>query len=237
MSKKRSRIKITETGYPKNSAPSIEWETLDFSGITEWAEIANLNSTNPHAFTEEEAQELGYKWLEGIWAEDSHRSIESFDLYNESLNEALTNLDTKPQIGDQYWVESIPEGEGWYYHLLIPLKQREIIFHKTRGHCAYCGCKLTVNTMQVDHVIPLQRGDKNDKKHLDNLSNKMPACGSCNYYKSDLTLEHFRNRFDLMIRNLERSSTVKALLRYGKVSFTGGPVTFYFEQMNKDLTS
>ncbi|MSS84510.1 HNH endonuclease [Actinomycetaceae bacterium WB03_NA08] len=116
------------------------------------------------------------------------------------------------------------------------MTERELVLAKTGGHCAYCGCHLTLKTMQEDHVIPLRRGDKGDKSHLDVLSNKMPACRSCNYYKSDMTLDQFRERMDLMIQNLERNSTVKALLRYGKIAFTRGPVEFYFEKLQKEST-
>lgn len=111
------------------------------------------------------------------------------------------------------------------------MTEREQVLAKTDGHCAYCGCALTLSTLQVDHVVPMQRGDKGDKSHLDVLENKLPACRSCNYYKSTLTLDQFRERMDLMIQNLERNSTVKTLLRYGKVQFTRGPVQFYFERV------
>lgn len=110
------------------------------------------------------------------------------------------------------------------------LSEREQVLAKTGGHCAYCGCELTLNAMQVDHVEPMRRGDKGDKSHLDVIENKLPSCRSCNYYKSTLTLDQFRERMDVMIGNLERNSTVKVLLRYGKVQFTRGPVTFYFER-------
>ena len=112
---------------------------------------------------------------------------------------------------------------------------RQQVLDKTGGHCAYCGCELTLKTMQKDHVIPMRRGDAGDKSHLGVMSNWLPACRSCNYYKSTLTVEQFRDRMDMMIGNLERDSTVKALLRYGKVEFTRGPVVFYYEQIGLQL--
>ena len=36
-------------------------------------------------------------------------------------------------------------------------KQREVIYDKYNGHCAYCGKKIEYKDMQVDHVIPQRR--------------------------------------------------------------------------------
>lgn len=64
--------------------------------------------------------------------------------------------------------------------------QRKIIFDKMEGHCAYCGCEISLQTMQVDHVVPLRKGGS------DVLANMLPACRSCNHYKHTLTVEQFR---------------------------------------------
>lgn len=109
---------------------------------------------------------------------------------------------------------------------------RQRILEKFGSRCAYCGCELTLKTMQVDHIEPLRRGDVGDKAHLEVEENYNPACRSCNYYKDTYTVEQFRHRMDLMIQNLERQSTVKALARFGKIEFTRGPVTFWFERAN-----
>ena len=112
---------------------------------------------------------------------------------------------------------------------------RQTVLEKTGGHCAYCGIELALKDMQVDHVEARKRWLGDETKHLDIMDNYLPACRSCNYYKSTLTLDDFRDRMDLMITNLERNSTVKALLRYGKIEFTRGPVTFYYEQIGLKL--
>lgn len=111
---------------------------------------------------------------------------------------------------------------------------REAVLAKYGNRCAYCGCNLTLATMQVDHIEPLRRGDVGEKSHLNNLTNYNPSCRSCNYYKATYTIEQFRERFDLMMHNLVRQSTVKALLRYELITFETNPVEFYFEKLARE---
>lgn len=85
--------------------------------------------------------------------------------------------------------------------------KRQIILDKYKSKCAYCGCKITLKEMTVDHIIPrdgffnrVSVGDmpfylKNltvdDVNHLDNLN---PSCHPCNVFKSNLSLDGFRNK-------------------------------------------
>ena len=39
---------------------------------------------------------------------------------------------------------------------------REKVYDKYSGHCAYCGKPITLQSMQVDHIIPKARGWKVD---------------------------------------------------------------------------
>jgi 5-methylcytosine-specific restriction endonuclease McrA len=36
---------------------------------------------------------------------------------------------------------------------------REEVYNKCSGHCAYCGKEITIKQMQVDHIKPLYRND------------------------------------------------------------------------------
>ena len=67
----------------------------------------------------------------------------------------------------------------------ITLKQ--IILDKTNGLCAYCGTELTLESLTIDHIIPISHGGEND---LDNL---VPACLSCNNLKASMPLEEFNS--------------------------------------------
>lgn len=80
--------------------------------------------------------------------------------------------------------------------------------------------------MQVDHVIPLELMGK------DEASNYLPACRSCNNYKSSLSLEHFRKCImkwhDVLTRD---SVTYKNAVRFKLVKPNPHYIVFYFEKI------
>lgn len=103
-------------------------------------------------------------------------------------------------------------------------QERQRIYDKTAGRCAYCGCEITIQQMQVDHLAPLYNGGADD------MANYLPACRSCNHYKSTLTLEKFRAALERMPDVLERDSvTYRNAVRFGLVTPTPRPIVFYFE--------
>lgn len=123
--------------------------------------------------------------------------------------------------------------------------QREEVFKKLHGHCAYCGEALkSIKQMQVDHIIPqaffvgyvrskiyvpqfLEHLTECDVDHIDNLH---PACGVCNKWKSTFHLELFRSEIADQIKRLnDYSSNFRLAKRYGIVQETPQPIVFYFE--------
>ena len=36
--------------------------------------------------------------------------------------------------------------------------ERQAVYDKMEGHCAYCGCEISLQTMRVDHIVPLRKG-------------------------------------------------------------------------------
>ena len=102
--------------------------------------------------------------------------------------------------------------------------ERIMVYEKMNGHCAYCGTPLKFKEMQVDHVKPFSMGGTNT---LDNL---LPACRSCNHYKSNCTLESFRLSLTKIVSVLTRDSPTYAIAaRFGRVLDCNTPVKFYFE--------
>jgi 5-methylcytosine-specific restriction endonuclease McrA len=125
-------------------------------------------------------------------------------------------------------------------------KQRQVVYDKHNGHCAYCGDKISVKDMQIDHIIPqlnyelifknniqkmipsfLKHLTIRDLHHIDNLN---PACRVCNKWKSTYHLELFRYELQEQTKRLKlRSSNYRMALRYGLVQETDVKIIFYFE--------
>lgn len=109
-------------------------------------------------------------------------------------------------------------------------KEREQIYSKCNGHCAYCGIEITFKEMQVDHIVSLEHHNGADE-----LSNMLPSCRSCNHYKSTMTLERFRSAVEKFPAVLIRDSvTYKNAVRYGLVTPTPHKVVFYFERLQEN---
>lgn len=104
--------------------------------------------------------------------------------------------------------------------------ERQTVYDKCGGHCAYCGCEITIQQMQVDHVQPISVNGKDD------LCNMLPACRSCNYYKEAAPLATFRRYVEKFPDTLARDSvTYRNAVRFGVVTPNPHPVQFYFEQI------
>ena len=65
------------------------------------------------------------------------------------------------------------------------LKQRERLWREATGHCIYCGHPVSLEEMEVDHIVPRSRGGDNG------YGNKVCSCPSCNALKGDAPLEDF----------------------------------------------
>lgn len=122
-------------------------------------------------------------------------------------------------------------------------QEREIIFNKYSGKCAYCGDPLP-NRWHVDHIDPVIRdiiyvkgkgyttGKNMLKPELDVLENKNPACPKCNIMKHSSDIEGFRNMILNFVKSLNTySNQYKFAKKYGLVSENEQKVTFYFETL------
>ena len=102
--------------------------------------------------------------------------------------------------------------------------QRLNVYNLFGGRCAYCGKPIAYEDMQVDHVVPLHNGG------ADNESNYFPACRMCNYYKSTLTIEKFREQLGLLKGRLAKDFTYRLAQKYGLIRECNKPVEFFFER-------
>ncbi len=110
----------------------------------------------------------------------------------------------------------------------LTIAERQQVYEKCKGHCAYCGCELEYKNMQIDHVKPLRIGG------ADELYNMLPACRSCNHYKATLDVEKFRQYLGGIYQRLMRDSIpFQVAVRFGLVKHLGDSVVFYFERCEK----
>lgn len=102
---------------------------------------------------------------------------------------------------------------------------RQAVYAKYDGHCAYCGKEITIKEMEVDHVIPQRYHGTDD---MDNL---MPSCHTCNHYKRANSLENFRDwLLGELIDRLMKVYIFRVALRYGMITINGWDKKFYFEK-------
>ena len=125
-------------------------------------------------------------------------------------------------------------------------KDREIVYNKFNGHCAYCGCKLEKG-WHVDELLPIKRNRKyvyNKRKWIYdgtceyperlNVNNQMPSCASCNINKHSMSLEEFRKLIEGFMSYLNNKNTqYKIAKRYNLIKENIKPIIFYFETYNK----
>ena len=110
----------------------------------------------------------------------------------------------------------------------IPKNIREQVYRKYNGHCAYCGCELEYKDMQVDHYIPVWSQNGSNE-----LSNLMPACRMCNYYKDTFTLDKFRENLETLHERLRKPFIYRLALKYGLIEENKQKIKFYFEELEE----
>jgi hypothetical protein len=119
-----------------------------------------------------------------------------------------------------------------------PKINRQEVYDKCSGHCAYCGTEITMKQMQVDHKEPLFRNSSDKelewykrKRGTNDIDNLLPSCPRCNRWKSTFTLESFRDIVQTSLDRLERDTPNFRLAKdYGLLTITEKKVIFYFER-------
>ena len=121
------------------------------------------------------------------------------------------------------------------------MTQRERVYAKFGGRCAYCGQPLQ-NRWHKDHKEPICRSWSNKnlaiygrKKGEDSEENLVPACPRCNLRKSMMTVDQFRVTIENEIAMLRQYNDKYRLAEdFGIVKETGQQVVFYFERAALD---
>ena len=71
---------------------------------------------------------------------------------------------------------------------------KQKVFEKLEldGLCADCGQRISLENMQVDHMIP----------NIDTFDNLMPCCSTCKDYKGNDDIEKFRENLQTMLKQI-----------------------------------
>lgn len=106
---------------------------------------------------------------------------------------------------------------------------REAVYKKYGGKCAYCGRDLDLKKMQVDHIVPVRDGGTNER---DNLN---PSCRICNHYKRGDSLEFFRQwKLGKIIDRLSKIYIFRVAVQYGMIETKEWDKKFYYEKEDKE---
>lgn len=101
---------------------------------------------------------------------------------------------------------------------------RNKVLAKYDGRCGYCGCEITLKTMQVDHMWPKRLAG------TDNDDNLMPSCRMCNHYKRANSLEMYRRLLATLKDRLEIIYIFRVAIKYGIIEWRGWDGKFYFDR-------
>lgn len=87
--------------------------------------------------------------------------------------------------------------------------------------------------MQVDHIKPIyvhnDIGHDMTESEMYDISNLLPACRQCNFYKDTFSLGTFRKRLQtVMMDNLRKGFTYRLAAKYGLIKEQKREITFYF---------
>lgn len=131
---------------------------------------------------------------------------------------------------DQKWREAqarmkaMKDEEKKRRHKAIPKAVRQKVYQKHGGHCAYCGRPIDYKDMQVDHIQAHYLGG------ADELTNYNPACRMCNFHKSTMSIDDFREQLKKLQARLKKVYIYRLALRYRLVEEKENDVMFYFER-------
>ena len=109
---------------------------------------------------------------------------------------------------------------------------RQAIYNKYGGRCAYCGIKVKYKDFQVDHINPKYWNGTNDPENLN------PSCRSCNILKSSYHIEQFRGIVEGLVAVMRRyHSNYRIMERYGIVRQIKSEIKFYYEEVSRETGS
>ena len=110
---------------------------------------------------------------------------------------------------------------------------RQAVYEKYDGHCAYCGCEIEFKKFQVDHYWPQCLSHLEPGLEPDRFENLMPSCAKCNIHKYAMRPEMWRGELGKQVLRLKKNAQFDRALRFDQIEITERPIVFYFENHNQ----
>lgn len=111
---------------------------------------------------------------------------------------------------------------------------REKVFDKYDGHCAYCGCELKMDDMQVDHIDSQYLTRLKGESVAETIDTLNPSCRQCNFYKGIETIEVFRRSLsNILQKSIQKPFQFRLGMKYGMISVKEWDKKFFFEKCDK----
>ena len=114
---------------------------------------------------------------------------------------------------------------------------RQAVFNKYNGHCAYCGDVLLPKKWQVDHKWPKALAHLRPDYDIDSPENLMPSCTKCNIHKHGMPLDRldyvaggWRVVLSKQLSMLKKNAQFDRALRFKQIIIEEKPIVFYFER-------
>ena len=111
---------------------------------------------------------------------------------------------------------------------------RQKVYEKYDGQCAYCGLKIKYKDMQVDHLHPKCLSHYEPGKNINRFDNLMPSCRKCNIHKGGMRLKMWRSELGKQVERISKNAQFDRALRFGQIIITKSPIIFYFEENYKE---
>ena len=111
----------------------------------------------------------------------------------------------------------------------LAARERNLIYRKHNGHCAYCGQKIPYERMRLSWQIPGKDGG------TFTIFNLQPACISCCKYKTNKSDEEFRQFIDNTSGRMYKEVELYRLcVHFGVIEEKDTETKFYFEMSKKE---
>lgn len=128
--------------------------------------------------------------------------------------------------------------------MTLKKSDRQKVFNKYGGRCAFCGCELGKgwHIWDIEPIKTVVSLDGSLSTVNDNEENFMPACKPCGSlrirnYNKKMTIEEFRKEvlqsFEFLRYGGITATSYGRAIRFGFIKETGKELEFYFETFQK----